>query len=162
MPSLVVKVPSFCPTMTGGVVGRGVAGCWAETDSCATVRTRNSVARMPQSLTQDLRSRSGSLAGRLHFLRRMPKPVLRRGKTIWLQNHRRPQRHPVLRGHHDTDIAIVGGGMTGAMIAEAFASAGARVAVVEAARVGHGSTAASTALLLQEPDYDLDALTKRY
>jgi glycine/D-amino acid oxidase-like deaminating enzyme len=68
----------------------------------------------------------------------------------------------VLRGHHDTDVAIVGGGMTGAMIAEAFARAGARVAVVEAARVGHGSTAASTALLLQEPDYDLDSLTERY
>src|SRR5690349_2290197 len=53
MPSLVVKVPSFCPTMTGGVVGRGVAGCWAETESCAAVRTSNRVARMPESLAQD-------------------------------------------------------------------------------------------------------------
>ena len=52
--------------------------------------------------------------------------------------------------------------MTGAMIAEAFTRDGVRVAVVEAARVGHGSTAASTALLLQEPDYDLKALSDRY
>jgi glycine/D-amino acid oxidase-like deaminating enzyme len=59
-------------------------------------------------------------------------------------------------------VAIVGGGMTGAMIAEAFTREGARVAVVEAARIGHGSTAASTALLLQEPDYDLKALSERY
>ena len=52
--------------------------------------------------------------------------------------------------------------MTGAMIAEAFTRAGVRVAVVEAARIGQGSTAASTALLLQEPDYDLTALSNRY
>ena len=52
--------------------------------------------------------------------------------------------------------------MTGAMIGEAFAGAGASVAIAEAARVGHGSTAASTALLLQEPDYDLGALTRKH
>jgi glycine/D-amino acid oxidase-like deaminating enzyme len=59
-------------------------------------------------------------------------------------------------------VAIVGGGMTGAMIAEAFSRDGVRVAVAEAARIGLGSTAASTALLLQEPDYDLKALSERY
>jgi glycine/D-amino acid oxidase-like deaminating enzyme len=59
-------------------------------------------------------------------------------------------------------VAIVGGGMTGAMLAEAFSRDGVRVAVVEAARIGLGSTAASTALLLQEPDYDLKALSERY
>jgi glycine/D-amino acid oxidase-like deaminating enzyme len=68
----------------------------------------------------------------------------------------------MLRGSHDCDVAIVGGGLTGAMTAEAFTRAGARVAVLEAARIGHGSTAASTALLLQEPDYDLEALAERY
>jgi glycine/D-amino acid oxidase-like deaminating enzyme len=52
--------------------------------------------------------------------------------------------------------------MTGAMIAEAFTRDGVRVAVVEAAHIGHGSTAASTALLLREPDYDLKALSDRY
>jgi len=92
----------------------------------------------------------------------MRKPVLRRGKTVWLQPEDRPARYPQLRGHHETDIAIVGGGMTGAMIAEAFARYGARVTVVDAARVASGSTAASTALLLQEPDYDLDSLARRY
>ena len=48
------------------------------------------------------------------------------------------------------------------MIAAVFAEAGVRVAVVEAARAGHGSTAASTALLLQEPDYTLSALRRLY
>ena len=97
----------------------------------------------------------------------MPKAVLRRGKTIWLgpgarQPHPKPPRYPTLRGHHVTEIAIVGGGMTGAMLAEAFTAASADVIVAEAARVGHGSTAASTALLLQEPDYDLEALSRKY
>jgi glycine/D-amino acid oxidase-like deaminating enzyme len=97
----------------------------------------------------------------------MRKPVLRRGKTVWLQpgarnSQPKSARYPPLGGHHQTEIAIVGGGLTGAMIAEAFTAAGADVIVVEAARVGHGSTAASTALLLQEPDYDLESLAKKY
>lgn len=56
----------------------------------------------------------------------------------------------------------MGAGMTGAMIAAVFAEAGVRVTVVDAARAGHGSTAASTALLLQEPDYSLAALGRIY
>jgi glycine/D-amino acid oxidase-like deaminating enzyme len=93
----------------------------------------------------------------------MRKPALRKGKPIWLKHDRPPAtRYPALRGHHDTEIAIVGGGMTGAMVAEAFTRIGARVIVVEAARVGLGSTAASTALLLQEPDYDLRALSEKH
>lgn len=92
----------------------------------------------------------------------MPKPALRRGRTIWLGRTKAAARYPVLRGEHETEVAIVGGGMTGAMIAESFTRHGVRVSVVEAARIGHGSTAASTALLLQEPDYDLGALSNRY
>jgi glycine/D-amino acid oxidase-like deaminating enzyme len=92
----------------------------------------------------------------------MRKPVLRRGKTIWLGSTKSTARYPILRGHHETEVAIVGGGMTGAMVAQAFAEQGTRVIVVEAARVAQGSTAASTALLLQEPDYDLGALSRRY
>lgn len=90
-------------------------------------------------------------------------PTLRRGKTVWLKHDPPPAaRYPILRGHHQTDIAIVGGGMTGAMVAEAFTRIGVRLIVVEAERVAHGSTAASTALLLQEPDLDLHDLSKKY
>ena len=92
----------------------------------------------------------------------MRKPVLRRGRTIWLGPKTPAARFPILRGHHETEVAIVGGGMTGAMVAEAFTRHGVSVSVVESARIGMGSTAASTALLLQEPDYDLEALTEKY
>ena len=47
------------------------------------------------------------------------------------------------------------------MVAQAFAEHGTGVIVAEAARVGQGSTAASTALLLQEPDHDLEALARQ-
>ena len=92
----------------------------------------------------------------------MRKPVLRRGRTIWAGRTKPSARYPVLRGRHETEVAIVGGGMTGAVVAEAFTRAGVRVAVVDSSRIGMGSTAASTALLLQEPDYDLGALTEKY
>ena len=92
----------------------------------------------------------------------MRKPVLRRGRTIWLGRTTPAPRYPALRGHHETEVAIVGGGMTGAMIAEAFTRIGVNVAVIEAERIGHGSTAANTALLLQEPDYDLGSLSEKY
>jgi glycine/D-amino acid oxidase-like deaminating enzyme len=68
----------------------------------------------------------------------------------------------VLSRQHDTAVAVVGGGMTGALVAHAFASAGISTTVLEAAVIGRGSTAASSALLLKEPDLELTELTKRY
>jgi len=68
----------------------------------------------------------------------------------------------VLTGQQDTAVAVVGGGMTGALVAHAFASAGISTTVLEAAVVAMGSTAASSALLLKEPDLELTQLAKRY
>lgn len=59
-------------------------------------------------------------------------------------------------------MAIVGGGITGALIAHAFASAGVAVTLLESGLIGQGSTAASSALLLQEPDRELLQLERRY
>ena len=75
--------------------------------------------------------------------------------------HRAP-RYPRLTGVHRADVAIVGGGITGAIAALRFAEAGVDAVVLEADRIGHGSTAASSALLLQEPDARLSALSERY
>jgi hypothetical protein len=82
--------------------------------------------------------------------------ALRVGQPIWIRHSTRPkQRYARLSGHHETSVAIVGGGMTGALVAHAFASAGIAATVLEAGVVGRGSTAASSALLLQEPDLEL-------
>jgi glycine/D-amino acid oxidase-like deaminating enzyme len=91
-------------------------------------------------------------------------PRLRVNVPLWL-GRESPARHvrfPTLTRPLDVDVAIIGGGITGAAHAWRFADAGLRVALVEAARVGRGSTAASTALLMQEPDEDLSELTRRY
>jgi len=94
--------------------------------------------------------------------RRMPR--LRVNTPLWLTRNSaaRHIRFPTLARELDVDVAVVGGGITGAALAWRFADAGLRVALVEAARIGRGSTAASTALLMQEPDTDLTELTQRY
>jgi glycine/D-amino acid oxidase-like deaminating enzyme len=88
---------------------------------------------------------------------------LRVGQPVWLdRGGHNVRRYPRLSGTHQASVAIVGGGMTGALIAHAFASAGVSTILLEASAVGRGSTAASSALLLQEPDLELTELTNRY
>ena len=91
-------------------------------------------------------------------------PRLRLNTPLWLDRDAAARRvhFPTLTRHLDVDVAIVGGGITGAALAWRFADAGIRVALVEAARIGRGSTAASTALLMQEPDEDLSGLIDRH
>ena len=86
------------------------------------------------------------------------------GRSVWLQRDRPAGRqiYESLAGHLDVDVVVVGGGVTGSAVAAVFASAGIRVAVLEAASAGRGSTAASTALLLREPDLGLIELGRRY
>jgi len=88
---------------------------------------------------------------------------LRAGEPIWLHNAgRQRRRYPALSGAHSAKVAIVGGGITGALVAHAFASAGIPTVVLEGSLVGRGSTAASSALLLKEPDLELAQLVRRY
>jgi len=87
---------------------------------------------------------------------------LRLGASLWLDRNTRAPSFPALRRDLHVDVAIVGAGLTGSAIAWRFAKGGARVALIEAARVGRGSTAASTALIMQEPDVDLRELARRY
>src|SRR5437588_5013500 len=89
---------------------------------------------------------------------------LRYGRPLWLDERAAtPHRcFPSLRGTLTVDVAVVGGGITGAIAAYLFSAAGVSVAVLEAHRVARGSTAASTALLMQEPDKDFSELAERY
>jgi glycine/D-amino acid oxidase-like deaminating enzyme len=82
------------------------------------------------------------------------------GVPYWLDRlpvSRRPQ-YPRHRGRVDVDVAIAGGGMTGCVIAEVFATAGVRVALFEAARLGQGSTAAQDGIVLHEPGPEVRAV----
>jgi glycine/D-amino acid oxidase-like deaminating enzyme len=89
---------------------------------------------------------------------------LRIEEPFWLAKSKslRRTRFSALDRDLTVDVAVVGGGVTGAAVAWRFADAGVSVALLEAARVAHGSTAASTALLMQEPDKDFGDLAKRF
>ena len=81
---------------------------------------------------------------------------------IWLHQQQLKQSYPQLRGGHRAEVAIVGGGLTGMLAALTFAEAGVSTIVLEAGYVSSGSTVASSALLLHEPDKGLMELTRRY
>src|SRR5581483_4992517 len=78
---------------------------------------------------------------------------LRLSRPLWLDRPGvdRVRRYAPLRHDIDADVVVIGGGITGA-----------GVALGEADRIGRGSTAARTALLMQEPDVDFGELSKRY
>jgi glycine/D-amino acid oxidase-like deaminating enzyme len=88
---------------------------------------------------------------------------LRLGTSYWLDCvEYAPRVRPALRHNLEADVAIVGGGVTGCAVAYCLAQSRARVVLLEANRIGRGSTAASTALLMQEPDVDFTDLAARY
>jgi glycine/D-amino acid oxidase-like deaminating enzyme len=86
---------------------------------------------------------------------------LRSGSTPWGRNLV-PLPRRALGGDARADVVIVGGGITGAMTAEAITRAGRSVLVVDRAVPGQGSTAASTAMLLWEIDRTLGELCDFY
>lgn len=60
------------------------------------------------------------------------------------------------------DVAIVGGGITGALVAEHLTAMGRDVVLIDREREGFGSTAASTAMLQWEIDLGLSELAAFY
>lgn len=87
---------------------------------------------------------------------------LRSGLPVWLDRPGRKPTFPRHRGTIDADVVIIGGGITGAICAYLFARAGVDVVLLEAKDIARGSTAASTALLMQEPDRDFADLSRRF
>ena len=69
----------------------------------------------------------------------------RYGQSPWIAGYPRREnarRYPRLRGEHETEVVIVGAGLTGCATAVACALAGLRPLVIEADRAGHGRRAA--------------------
>ena len=86
---------------------------------------------------------------------------LRTGETVWQLDHSTVAPAPPLDGDISCDVAVVGGGITGMLVADALVSAGIECVVLEKAAIGAGSTAASTALLLYELDTSLHELSEQ-
>ena len=78
----------------------------------------------------------------------------RYGARYWSERTPASRRraHPVLRGQHESDVVVIGGGLVGATAAYVLAHAGARVMLVEANRMAEGATAGGLGLITPEPD----------
>lgn len=87
---------------------------------------------------------------------------LKSGYPWWTVRNGLPCQFPPLRADLRCDVAIIGGGISGALIADGFAAHGHDVALVERRDIGWGSTAASTALLQYEIDTPMVDLARRY
>ncbi len=88
------------------------------------------------------------------------KRALRTGSPVWAAERKPPVAHVPLDGHLETDVLIVGAGISGALLAESLTDAGLDVVIVDRRRPLAGSTSASTALLQHELDTPLIELRR--
>ena len=86
---------------------------------------------------------------------------LRTGKGPWRPALQRPLGR-ALETDRRCDVAIVGSGITGALVAEHLTAMGRDVVLIDREREGFGSTAASTAMLQWEIDLRLSELAALY
>lgn len=87
---------------------------------------------------------------------------LKSGYPFWAIRNGLMQPMPRLDADLRCDVLVIGGGITGALIADALIGRGHDVVVVEQRDIAWGSTAASTALLQYEIDTHLVDLARRY
>jgi len=87
---------------------------------------------------------------------------LKSGYPFWAVRNGLMQAFPHLERDVQCEVLVIGGGITGALIADQLCRAGHDVALLEQRDIGWGSTAASTALLQYEIDTPMVALARRY
>lgn len=79
--------------------------------------------------------------------------MARYGQSPWLERYPRSRvpAYPRLKTPVSTDVAIIGGGLTGCAAAYAFAAAGVKVVLIEAEQVGRASSADAFGWLADVP-----------
>lgn len=77
-----------------------------------------------------------------------------RNVPLWFDRYPKSRRlsFPRYRGDLETDVVIVGGGLTGCVSAWSFATAGVRTILLEAESIGRGGTAESPGLIREDFD----------
>ncbi|MEZ4600978.1 MAG: FAD-dependent oxidoreductase [Syntrophotaleaceae bacterium] len=83
-------------------------------------------------------------------------------KSIWEATSPDGTAFPSLTGSIETDVVIIGGGITGIMAAMLLTEGGKRVVMLEAKRLGSGSTGRSTGNLHIVPDETLHPIRKKW
>ena len=87
---------------------------------------------------------------------------LKSGYPFWAIKNGLMHAFPALQQDLRCEVAVIGGGITAALIADQLVRHGHDVAVIEQRDIGWGSTAASTALLQYEIDTPLRDLAERH
>jgi glycine/D-amino acid oxidase-like deaminating enzyme len=90
-----------------------------------------------------------------------PRKDLRGGKPLWADTPRTRVRHRTRLGPETCDVAVVGAGISGALVALALAESGHDVVILDRNEPCHGSTFASTAMIQFELDTPLIALADK-
>nr|WP_315221618.1 FAD-dependent oxidoreductase [uncultured Flavobacterium sp.] len=85
---------------------------------------------------------------------------LRSTETFWPLKNALENSYPSLESDARADILIIGGGITGALIAYQLINEGKKIILVDKRDICNGSTAASTSLLQYEIDVALHELIK--
>ncbi len=85
---------------------------------------------------------------------------LRSTETFWPLKSAMRYSYPSIDQDLNTEILIIGGGITGALIAYKLINEGKKIVLVDRRDICNGSTAASTALLQYEIDISLHELIK--
>ena len=85
---------------------------------------------------------------------------LRSTETFWPLKNAMNTSYPSINADIKTEILIIGGGITGALMAYKLITQGKKIVLVDRRDVCNGSTAASTALLQYEIDVPLHELIK--
>ena len=83
---------------------------------------------------------------------------LRSGHPFWLLKNGLLADYPSLKHNESCEVAVIGGGITGALAAYYLVQEGVETVLVDKRDIGGGSTAASTALLQYEIDTELHDL----
>lgn len=86
---------------------------------------------------------------------------LTHGSPFWLVNDGLPYHYKKLTQNIDTDVVIIGGGISGALAAYHLTKAGIPCVLVDGRTIGLGSTCASTSLLQYELDTPLHQLIEQ-
>ena len=81
--------------------------------------------------------------------------------TFWSVNNGLPACYPSLQRDVSCDAVVIGGGITGSLVAIHLAEAGVKTVLIDKREIGTGSTSASTALLQYEIDVPLRELIKK-
>lgn len=85
---------------------------------------------------------------------------LRTGRSVWEAKRAPAVPHRPLKRDIETEVLIIGAGITGAMVADALTASGRKVTLVDRRGPAKGSSTASTALVQYEIDTPLTKLSR--